>query len=70
MRGFASMRHIRFGHFSVDEYLKRTYRFNVTKEGYLTKPVVFAEHGETNVAVGKTFIIPDGEIYVYDAEGI
>lgn len=57
--------------FSVDEYLKRTYRFNVTKEGYLTKPVVFAEHGETNVAVGKDGLvyIPDGEIYVYDAEG-
>lgn len=57
--------------FAVDEYLKRTYRFNVTKEGYLTDPVVFAEHGETNLTVSNNGLvyIPDGEINIYDMEG-
>jgi len=57
--------------YAVDEYIKRTYRFIVTREGYLEDPVIFAEHGETNAAVGEDGLIyiPDGEIYVYDSDG-
>jgi hypothetical protein len=57
--------------YAVDEYIKRTYRFTVTEEGYLTNPVIFAEHGETNAATGEDGLIyiPDGEIYIYDTDG-
>lgn len=57
--------------FAVDEYLKRTVRFDVSEEGYLSNPVIFAEYGETNVLVSKTgdVYIPDGQIYVYDPNG-
>jgi sugar lactone lactonase YvrE len=57
--------------FAVDEYNKRTVLFDVSPEGYLLNPNIFAERGENNIAVdtrGNVYI-PDGEIYVYDMEG-
>jgi len=57
--------------YAVDEYLKRTVRFDVTEHGFLTDPVTFAEHGETNVLVSSAgdVYIPDGQIYVYGPDG-
>jgi sugar lactone lactonase YvrE len=57
--------------FAVDEYLKRVVRFDVTPVGLLTAPRVFAEHGESNLAVdpdGRVYV-PDGDIYVYAPDG-
>jgi sugar lactone lactonase YvrE len=57
--------------FAVDEYMKRVVRFNVTPTGALADPRVFAEHGEFNLAVdtGGRVYVPDGDIYVYAADG-
>ena len=57
--------------FTVDEYMKRVMRFDVTPDGSLTKPRVFAEHGESNLALdqqGRVYV-PDGDIYVYAPDG-
>jgi polygalacturonase len=57
--------------FTVDEYLKRVMRFDVGPDGSLTAPRVFAEHGESNLAVdrqGRVYV-PDGDIYVYAPDG-
>ena len=58
-------------YFAVDEYYKRTVQFQVTAEGYLTDPQIFAEKGEYNLAVhsnGEVYI-PDGEINVFNRHG-
>ncbi len=56
---------------AVDEYSKRTVRFDVSKEGYIYNPVTFAEQGETNLAVAKNgdVYIPDGQINIYGPDG-
>jgi hypothetical protein len=56
---------------AVDEYSKRTVRFDVSKEGYMYNPVTFAEQGETNLAVAKNgdVYIPDGHINIYGPDG-
>jgi hypothetical protein len=57
--------------FAVDEYMKRVMRFDVAPDGRLTDPHVFAEHGESNLAVdrdGKVYV-PDGDIFVYAPDG-
>lgn len=58
-------------YFAVDEYYKRTVQFQVTSEGYLTDPQIFAEKGEYNLADlpnGEVYI-PDGEINVFNTHG-
>jgi sugar lactone lactonase YvrE len=57
--------------YAVDEYYKRTVQYNVSSEGYISNPVVFAEKGEYSVTSDKegNVYIPDGEIYVYDKNG-
>lgn len=57
--------------YAADEYGKRTFLFDVGKEGYLANPQVFAERGQYSVAVdhkGNVYIA-DGQIYVYDKAG-
>lgn len=57
--------------YGADEYLKRTVRFNVGKEGHLLEPQLFAEKGEFSSAVddnGNVYIA-DGQIYIYDKTG-
>lgn len=57
--------------YTVDEYMKRVMRFDVAPDGSLGAPRVFAEHGESNLAVdreGRVYV-PDGDIYVYGPDG-
>ena len=57
--------------YATDEYYKRTVRFSVSAEGYLSDAKVFAERGEYNVAVdgaGNVYV-PEGDIAVFDKEG-
>ncbi len=57
--------------YAEDEYYKRTVRFSVSPEGYLSDATVFAERGEYSVAVdaaGNVYV-PDGEIVVFDKAG-
>ncbi len=55
---------------AVDEYKKRTYLFNVDKDGCLTDPRIFAERGENSIAAdGDNIYIPDGQIYIYCNDG-
>ncbi len=57
--------------YATDEYLKRTVRFNVGSEGYLSDPKIFAEKGEfssTTDSDGNVYVA-DGQIYVYNSEG-
>ncbi|TLU99614.1 gluconolaconase [Dyadobacter luticola] len=57
--------------YATDEYLKRTYRFNVGSKGHLIDPQIFAEKGEFSSAVDSqgNVYIADGQIYVYDKTG-
>lgn len=57
--------------YASDEYDKRTVRFNVSPEGYLSDPKYFAERGEFSLTTDKAgnIYIADGEIYRYDANG-
>lgn len=57
--------------YAVDEYLKRTVRFDVDAKGALSNPQVVAERGEYGVAqdaCGRLFV-PNGQLYVYAADG-
>ncbi|MES3017812.1 MAG: glycosyl hydrolase family 28-related protein [Bacteroidota bacterium] len=57
--------------FATDEYLKRTVRFNVGSEGYLSDPKIFAEKDEfssTTDSDGNVYVA-DGQIYGYNSEG-
>ena len=57
--------------YGVDEYYKRTVRFNVGTDGTLSDATVFAERGEFSVAVdvaGNVYV-PDGEIAVFNETG-
>ena len=56
---------------AVDEYGKRTVLFDVSAEGCVSNPRIFAEKGENNIAVdgGGNVYIPDGEIYVFNERG-
>jgi sugar lactone lactonase YvrE/polygalacturonase len=57
--------------YAADEYGKRTFLFDVSPEGYLSSPKVFAERGQYSVAVdpaGNVYVA-DGQIYVYDKTG-
>ncbi|SKB92105.1 glycosyl hydrolase family 28-related protein [Daejeonella lutea] len=58
--------------YATDEYLKRTVKFNVGSEGYLSDPKIFAEKGEFSSAVDKdgNVYVADGQIYVYNPQGI
>ncbi|HZJ58012.1 MAG TPA: glycosyl hydrolase family 28-related protein [Clostridia bacterium] len=57
--------------YGVDEYNKKTAIFDVNSKGYLENPRIFAEKGESNVAVdhGDNVYIPDGQVYIYSADG-
>lgn len=57
--------------YAVDEYYKRTVVFRVDENGCLSAPAVFKEKGEHSVAADSqgNVYIPDGEIYVYGADG-
>ncbi|MFW6287777.1 MAG: glycosyl hydrolase family 28-related protein [bacterium] len=58
--------------YAIDEYNKRTVRFAVSKEGYLSEPEPFVEKGEfglTKDSRGNMYIA-DGDIYVYNQEGL
>jgi polygalacturonase len=57
--------------YGADEYLKRTVKFTVGKEGHLSDPQIFAEKGEFGSAVdaeGNVYIA-DGQIYKFDQTG-
>lgn len=57
--------------YTTDEYLKRTVKFNVGKEGYLSDPEIFVEKGEFSSATdhkGNVYVA-DGQIYYYDPKG-
>ena len=58
--------------FAVDEYYKRTLRFDVKADGFLENPAVFAEQGEYSVAWDEKndrVYIADGDLLVYNFEG-
>lgn len=57
--------------YAVDEYNKRTVRFDVMTKGYLANPDIFVEKGEFNLAVDNdgNVYIPDGQIYIYNNNG-
>lgn len=55
--------------FSVDEYYRRTYKFDVDEHGWLKNPVLFAENGEQGIAVGEKVFVADGQILVFDKDG-
>ncbi|MCF0070354.1 SMP-30/gluconolactonase/LRE family protein [Dyadobacter sp. CY261] len=57
--------------YGTDEYLKRTFRFNVGPKGHLSEPQLFAEKGEFSSAVDRegNVYIADGQIYVFDPSG-
>ena len=57
--------------YGADEYLKRTVRFNVGPQGYLSEPQLFAEKGEFSSAVDSqgNVYIADGQVYVFDPSG-
>ncbi|GGN00681.1 hypothetical protein GCM10010967_38680 [Dyadobacter beijingensis] len=57
--------------YGTDEYLKRTFRFNVGPEGHLSEPQLFAEKGEFSSAVDSegNVYIADGQVYVLDPAG-
>jgi hypothetical protein len=57
--------------FSVNEYDKRTVRFDVDSRGYLSDMVHFAEKGEFSSIPGEkgNVFVADGEIFVFDMNG-
>ena len=57
--------------YTVDEYNKKTALFDVDSKGYLENPRIFAEKGESNIAIDHkdNIYIPDGQVYVYSPEG-
>ncbi len=57
--------------YGVDEYSKRTVKFNVSEEGYVSNAEVFIEKGEYNLTVDDdgNIIIADGDLYKYNPEG-
>ncbi|MFO7447358.1 MAG: glycosyl hydrolase family 28-related protein [Ignavibacteriaceae bacterium] len=60
-----------YPYFMADEFGQKTYKFSVNKDGSLSKPELFAERGELDVAVddkGNVYI-PAGNIFVYDKSG-
>jgi len=57
--------------YATDEYDKRTARFNIDNEGYLSGLVSFEEKGEYSSAIdaeGNVYIV-DGNIYIYNKTG-
>jgi sugar lactone lactonase YvrE len=57
--------------YATDEYLKRTIKFNVGREGYLSEPEIFAEKGEFSSAIddkGNVYVA-DGQIFIYNPAG-
>lgn len=57
--------------YGTDEYLKRTVKFKVGREGYLSEPQIFAEKGEFSSATDNdgNVYVADGQIYVYNSAG-
>lgn len=57
--------------YGIDEYLKRTVRFNIGSKGHLSEPQLFAEKGEFSSAVDSkgNVYIADGQVYVFDSTG-
>ncbi|ADU28861.1 glycosyl hydrolase family 28-related protein [Evansella cellulosilytica] len=57
--------------YGVDEYYKRTVKYDVTANGLLTNPRILIEKGEFNVAtdIKGNIYVPDGEIYVFNKDG-
>lgn len=56
---------------AVDEYLKRTVRFEVGSRGELSDPVVLAERGEHHVLASKEgrVYVPEGDLHVHASDG-
>ena len=57
--------------YEVDEWAHRTVKYNVSTNGALTDPQLFANHGENGLAVDEAgnVYIAEGDIYVYNPEG-
>lgn len=57
--------------YAVDEYYKRTVRFEVTATGYLEKPQIFVEKGEYSTIAKSNgdVIVPDGDVYLFNTKG-
>jgi len=57
--------------YGLDEYYKRTVAYQVSPEGYLSNPRIFAEKGEHGIAQDHKghIYIADGDIYEYSPEG-
>ena len=58
--------------YAADEYDKRTVRFNVDTKGYISDLKYFAEKGEFSSVPDNqgNVYVADGEIYIYDKNGI
>ncbi len=55
--------------YSVDEYYRRTYAFDVAENGWLENPALIAEYGEQGIADGEKLYVADGNILVMDKDG-
>ncbi|WP_379128477.1 glycosyl hydrolase family 28-related protein [Paenibacillus sp. sgz500958] len=57
--------------YALDEYYKRTVAYQVSPEGFLSDPRIFAEKGEHGIArdCNSTIYIADGDIYGYRPDG-
>lgn len=57
--------------YGLDEYYKRTVAYQVSPEGYLSDPRIFAEKGEHGIARSSDgcIYIADGDIYGYRPDG-
>ncbi|MCL6459090.1 MAG: SMP-30/gluconolactonase/LRE family protein [Gorillibacterium sp.] len=58
--------------YGLDEYFKRTVTYQVSPEGYLSEPQIFAEKGEHGIAFNRNgeVYIADGDIYGYRPNGV
>lgn len=57
--------------YAVDEYGRQTVLFDVSAEGFVSRPRIFAEKGENSLALDDrgNLYIPDGQVYIFDRDG-